>query len=227
LEKAEIPLPEKQFHHIANFSHGNLMFITTEPCPDAHDIFKRFAIVFEQTYTRFLDLQKAEAQAREAKIEVSLERVRSKAMAMHSSEDLAATINVFYHEIETLCVTPRRCGVGLLDKDTRFAELSTMNTIEEGKVVELIGKIIMQGHPVLEGIYENWILQKEYHPILRGNEIREYYEFLRPQISFPDYSHDAIQYGYFFFFSEGGVYAWTDKKLSEDELQFYRRFTSY
>jgi DNA gyrase/topoisomerase IV subunit A len=33
-----------------------------------NQIIKRFASVFEQTYTRFLDLQKAEAQAREAQI---------------------------------------------------------------------------------------------------------------------------------------------------------------
>ena len=38
----------------------------------------RFGKVFQQTYTRFLDLQKAEAQAREAQIEAALERVRSK-----------------------------------------------------------------------------------------------------------------------------------------------------
>ena len=37
----------------------------------------RFGKVFQQTYTRFLDLQKAEAQAREAQIEAALERVRS------------------------------------------------------------------------------------------------------------------------------------------------------
>src|SRR6478672_3415170 len=33
------------------------------------EILKRFSKVFEQAYTRFLDLQKAEAQAREAQIE--------------------------------------------------------------------------------------------------------------------------------------------------------------
>ncbi|MBK8291095.1 MAG: hypothetical protein IPK96_09220 [Flammeovirgaceae bacterium] len=35
------------------------MFITLEHVPEAHEIFKRFAKVFEQTYTRFLDLQKS------------------------------------------------------------------------------------------------------------------------------------------------------------------------
>ena len=37
-----------------------------------NEILKRFAKVFEQSYTRFLDLQKAEAQAREAQIETGI-----------------------------------------------------------------------------------------------------------------------------------------------------------
>ncbi|MGZ3940443.1 MAG: hypothetical protein ACXVBK_16850, partial [Flavisolibacter sp.] len=75
--------PETQIHHIANFSKGNLLFITLEPCPEYHDVFKRFAAVFEQTYTRFLDLQKAEAQGHESRIQLALERVRARTMAMH------------------------------------------------------------------------------------------------------------------------------------------------
>ena len=39
--------------------------------------FKRFANVFEQTYTRFLDFQKAEAQSREAQIEASIGKSES------------------------------------------------------------------------------------------------------------------------------------------------------
>jgi signal transduction histidine kinase len=57
-----------------------------------NEIIKRFTKVFEQAYTRFLDLQKAEAQAREANIEAGLERVRSRAMAMQSSEELKELI---------------------------------------------------------------------------------------------------------------------------------------
>jgi hypothetical protein len=61
------PMPARQVHNVVNFSHGNLLFITLEPCTEMHELFIRFAKVFEQTYTRFLDLQKAEAQAREGK----------------------------------------------------------------------------------------------------------------------------------------------------------------
>jgi signal transduction histidine kinase len=162
----------------------------------------------------------------EAQIEAALERVRGKAMGMRSSEDLAATIAIFYRELESFSITPRRCGVGLLDKEKRVAELSTMNTTDKGDSIEIIGKILMQGHPVLEGVFDNWILQQEYHPVLRGNDIKQYYQLLRPQISFPEYPNDAVQYGYFFFFPEGGVYAWTENELAEDELRIYRKFTS-
>ena len=190
------------------------------------EIVKRFSKVFEQAYVRFLDLQKAEAQAREAMIEASLERVRSKAMSMHSSQDLADTIGVFYRELHSFSITPRRCGVGLLDKEERIGELFTWNTTEQGESLELVGRLKMEGHPVLNKVYESWLSQTEYHPVLRGDEIKKYYTVIRPQIAFPDYAHDDVQYGYFFFFKEGGVYAWTEKEMAEEELKIYRRFTS-
>ncbi len=87
-EAAGIQIPERQVHNIATFAHGYLLFITREPRPEFQNIFERFGKVFEQTYTRFLDLKKAEAQAREAQIQLALERVRARAMAMHSSQEL-------------------------------------------------------------------------------------------------------------------------------------------
>ena len=58
LESAGFEMPKQQLTHCAYFSQGYLVFITYEPVTAAHDIFKRFAKVFEQTYTRFLDLQR-------------------------------------------------------------------------------------------------------------------------------------------------------------------------
>ncbi len=80
--------PTRQIDHVTYFKYGYLLFITFEPAPEAYDIFKRFAKTFEQTYTRFLDLQKAEAQAREAQIESALEKVRSRSLGMHKSEEI-------------------------------------------------------------------------------------------------------------------------------------------
>src|SRR5262249_14708237 len=86
--------------------------------------------------------------------------------------------------------------------------------------------IRMEGHKVLDDVYENWLLQKEYHAELRGNEIKEYYQVMKPQISYPDYPHDVVQYGYYFMFKEGDVYAWTDKELTQEDLNIFRRFTT-
>ena len=226
LTQSNLQFPDLHFQSY-HFDEGAIFTFSEHPHTETDkSVVKRFSKVFSLTFRRYLDLKQAEAQAREAKIEASLERVRSKAMAMRSSQDLTDTIGVFYHELELFSITPRRCGVGLLEKETRIAELSTMNTTEEGKSIELVGRLKLENHPVLEGIYENWILQKEYHPVLRGQEIPEYYKIIRPQMAFPEFPQDAVLYGYFFFFTEGGVYAWTDKELGEDELKIYRRFTS-
>jgi len=217
----------RQYYYSAVFSSGAVFaFRETEFPEEAKMVLKRFADVFNITYTRFNDLKQAEAQAREAKIEASLEKVRGKAMAMHSSEDLTATVRAFYHELETFSLTPRRCGVGLVDKETHIAELSAMATTDQGESIEIIGTLKLEGHPVLEGIYDNWSMQQEYHPVLRGSEIKDYYKLIRPQINYPEFADDIAQFGYFFFFTEGGVYAWTEKELEEEELKIYRRFTS-
>ena len=110
-------LPETQIHHLANFSHGNLLFITLEPCPEFHDVFKRFAAVFEQTYTRFLDLQKAEAQARESQIQLALERVRARTMAMQHSNELDITSRVFHEQLLLLGIDTEFSYVWLPDDE--------------------------------------------------------------------------------------------------------------
>lgn len=88
IKQAGIALPSYQINHLCKFTHGYLLFITYEQVPDAHDIFKRFTKVFDQTYTRFLDIKKAEAQARESQLELSLERIRSQVTAMQESSEL-------------------------------------------------------------------------------------------------------------------------------------------
>ena len=104
LKKTNGSFPSYQIDHVAYFKYGYLLFITREAVPEAHDIFKRFAKVFEQTYTRFLDLKRVEAQARESKIETAMERVRARALAMQEPEELKAVAEVLRHEMGLLGV---------------------------------------------------------------------------------------------------------------------------
>ncbi|MBS4062988.1 MAG: nuclear transport factor 2 family protein [Chitinophagaceae bacterium] len=123
LLEAGHPLPVFQVMHQAYFSKGFLLFITYEPVPSAHDIFIRFANVFDQTYTRFLDLQKAEAQAREAQIEAALEKVRSRSMAMQQPEELIEVAELLRKEMGLLGVEElETSSIYIIDKEKKKTE---------------------------------------------------------------------------------------------------------
>ena len=186
----------------------------------------RFGKVFQQTYTRFNDLKRAEAQAREAQIEAAIERVRSKAMAMYNTNDLSTTVSTFFKELRSLNVLPWRCGVGQLEEETKTTFLTTTSNTMNGESFEVRGTLQQEGHPVLDGIFQHWQLQKEFYPVLQGEDIRRYYEIIRPHIAYPEHPLEEIQYGHFIFIKEGFVYAWTESTLSEGELEIFRRFAS-
>ncbi|MBP6215714.1 MAG: nuclear transport factor 2 family protein, partial [Chitinophagaceae bacterium] len=82
-------------------------------------ILMRFGKVFQQTYTRFLDLQKAEAQAREAQIEAALERVRSRSMAMHKSDELLEAGEILFLEMQKLGIESLTAGYVLIDEEEK------------------------------------------------------------------------------------------------------------
>ena len=208
-----------------SFGTGALGLSTYSPLSEEDVVlFKRFRNVFELAYRRFADIEQAIEQAREAQIEVALERVRSRAMAMHSSEDLSSAISVFFQELKSLGVMPWRCGVAQIDEESRTTNLTTTSLKGEGDHAEVIGKLRQEGHPVLDKIFEHWKTQTDYFPVLRGNEIDEYYKVTRPQIAYPDYPVDTVQYGHMIFFKEGFVFAWTEKEMTEEELRIFRRF---
>lgn len=94
--------------------------VSTDPLQEADSgVMLRFAKVFEQTYTRFLDLQKAEAQARESQIQLALERVRARSMAMHKSEELAALSFELVKQIQALGVATWFCAFNIYDEDQK------------------------------------------------------------------------------------------------------------
>ncbi len=215
---------------MARTTHGEIGYSlpgVVERLPDEDlSTLVRFAGVFDLAHRRFEDLKRAEHQFRESRIELGLERVRAKAMAMHTSNDLALTVDLFFSEINRLEVTPHRSGVGIIDSKTRIVNIHAATSTSENKIEAVTGNLKLSGHPILSSIFDHWKMQKEYHPVLHGNEIAEYYNIMNPQITFPDFADDETQYGYYFFFKEGGVFAWTDKELSERDLNIFRRFNS-
>jgi signal transduction histidine kinase len=92
--------------------------IRREPTEAERDVLQRFAVEFERAYTRFLDLRRAEAQAREAEIEAALERVRSRATAMRSSDELQQIIKVVHDHITDIGIHTDHAGF-ILDYKNR------------------------------------------------------------------------------------------------------------
>ena len=229
----KLPAPEKkgadpeQFLFVAHFPAGGLYaFRNTEFSSEAKELIRRFANVFHLAYTRFRDLQQAEEKVREALIEAALERIRGKAMAMHSSKDLSDTIRLAYQELRSLSVTPRRCGLAEIDKVRKVAKFSSMNEGKGGDLIQVEGEINLNTHQLLRDQYDHWLQQKELHATLRGQELKSYYEALRSQAAYPDYSRDKVHFGHYFMFKEGQVFVWTEKAMNENELSIYRRFAS-
>ena len=168
-------LPTFQIMHCAYFPQGYLMFITHEPASNAYDIFKRFAKVFEQTYTRFLDLQKAEAQAREAQIEAALERVRSRSMAMHNSNEIGDVALVLFEQLKSLGGELWGTGFGFCQNDSTVDEFWFAN--EKGVMPHL--KIPNTIDPAHKQMYKGWIKNLEFLSIEKGGkELKDHYKYM-------------------------------------------------
>ncbi|MBT8219383.1 MAG: nuclear transport factor 2 family protein, partial [Bacteroidia bacterium] len=147
MKEEGIPFPTSQIDHVAFFKHGYILFITFDPAPESHDIFQRFAKAFEQTYTRFLDLKKAEEQAREAQIEAALERIRSRTMAMHSSDELQEAAILLFHEIQDLGLPTWSAGYNILSDDKSYAEcwMSSEGAIQDPFILHFTGDESLKG----------------------------------------------------------------------------------
>lgn len=191
------------------------------------DVFKRVARVFEQAYVRFLDLQKAEAQARESNIEAALERVRSKAMAMRTSEDIAETTAASFEELRKLGVFSFRSGVGILSKDSRTVQVFADSRAEDDKTVALTTVRSMDEHPALQRQYDSWLEQKDFEQVLRGDELSSYYRlsfFKGSSVEQRGVGEQQEEYGYYFAFPDGLFYSWSLQPYSEQEKNILHRF---
>ncbi|MDQ6608932.1 MAG: ATP-binding protein [Bacteroidota bacterium] len=212
-----------------NFFIGN--YAAVPYSAEENNIFRRFANVIGQSFTRFLDLQKAEAQAREATIEAALERVRSKAMAMQKSDDLANAVAIVFEELDKLTLGAMRCGIGIINKEKR--SVNAWATVKSGKdaPVQISGDQSMDSHPLLQGAYDAWLKQEEYSYVLQGEDLNNYYKALKvDSFRLPD-SHlistgneDLRHYYFLAMFQAGGLFAFRETPFPDEAKTVMKRF---
>ena len=204
----------------------------TLPSAEQKNILKRFSRVFEQAYVRFLDMQKAEAQAREVQIELALEKVRARAMAMQKSDDLAQAVATVFEELDNLDLEMLRCGIGILNKEKRIAEVWSTTKADNNTIVQVAGDEFVDIHPLLKGGYEAWIEgKKDFSYVLMGDDLNNYYKALQGanfrlpvSQSLTSGTEGMKQYYYGAMFSAGGLHAFRETEFSEEAKLILRRF---
>jgi signal transduction histidine kinase len=194
-------------------------------------ILKRFAKSFEEAYTRFLDLQKAEAQAREAQIQLALERVRAQTMAMRSSQDVGKCVVKMFDELTALGVDEgTRFGIGILNHENENNLLWTAK--KDGDEVKMhIGHLDMSWHPLLKSARKAWKAQIPIHKyVLEGEELLDYYRMLNTapdyKIKIPIEALPKKEIQHCFIFEHGFFYAFTAHEFQPELIQITKRFSS-
>lgn len=145
---------------------------------EENSILMRFGKVFQQTYTRFLDLQGAEAQTREAQIEAALERVRSRTMAMQKSDELAETAAVMFGQLIHLGIEPNRLYIGIIEMDSKDIEMWA--TDEDGARIGKKFSFNADDNESVKKLYNGWLSQKKSVVVdMQGVELKNYIEYLK------------------------------------------------
>ena len=135
-----------------------------------------------------------------------------------------------FTELRKLGINSIRCGVGLLTKESRKVILYSATSSEEGDNLSLVGWAMLQDHSVLSRIYDSWISNEDYFPVLKGELLKTYYEKILSGFAVPGLPGNALtdidykQHGHFLAFSEGFLYGWSEKPYTETEIKILNRF---
>ena len=128
---------------------------------DELQIFRRFTSVLSLTYRRYMDLKEAEARAREAEQQASLDRVRAEIASMRTTDDLQKITPLIWRELTTLGVPFFRCGIFIIDEP---------NAVAHAYLSTPLGKSLAAFHVKidktwLENAVNNWRKRKIYHEV--------------------------------------------------------------
>ena len=220
------PDEKRRVINVAFFSKG-LINVQSHESRSAESVtlLERFAGVFESTYTRFLDLQKAEAQARESRIEASLERVRSRTLAMQKSEELAETAAVLFRQMIGLGIEPNRLYIGLAHAEN--TEIEFWITDEDGSKVSTMFTGDANQNLSIKKMYEGWRAKKGSIVIdMQNDELAEYFHYLGEELHVPFKGglEQKRRLQYIAYFSNGFIGMASPDEQSVETIELLNRF---
>src|SRR5688572_18336331 len=163
-----------------------------------------------------------EEKNRELEIDASLERIRARAIAMHSSRELVEASDVLFKELEKLKIKVFRTGISIIDDEKDTVEIWSRTWVEN----KISGVVPVNIHPVFEKMLKAWKEDQTHFSItLKGNKVKEYYEALSSNLSYPKPKNYGRQETITtFFFSQGSLNVISVEPLVENEIQILLRF---
>ncbi len=193
---------------------------------DDNKILKRFGQVFEQSYTRFLDIQKAEALAREAIKQASADRVRGEIASMRTSEDLNRITPIIWRELETLEVPFIRCGIFIMDKENK--KIQVYLTTPDGKSLAALN-LSFDANELTSNAVKYWQKNEIYKE--RWNK-QKFINWIKSMINIGQVQNVETYQGsstppeslhlHFVPFTQGILYVGNDSSLTDEKLELVK-----
>ena len=144
-----------------------------------NDVLKRITKVFDQAYTRFLDIQKAEKQAREAQVEAALEKIRNRTLLMKDSGELNEAVAVFFQQFQSLDLLPKEARTYFCDINAETDTAEVWMTHADGTVMTDSHQTPLTRSASMSQFYEGW---KQGKPIVvrnySGKTLKDYLKFV-------------------------------------------------
>ncbi len=124
----------KEYFYSFFFSAGMLNVTSTQALTEEEcEIMIRFSAVFGLIFTRFLDLQHSEENARNASREASLNRIRAAIATMRTRNDLEKITPLIWKALKELGVPFIRCGIFIMDDQQRLVH--TFLSTPDGRAI--------------------------------------------------------------------------------------------
>jgi signal transduction histidine kinase len=218
---------EKQFGNFLSFSVGCLYAWSNIPYNDSElKILRRFASVIDLTFRRYIELQKAETQAKEAIKASSLDRVRGEIASMRTVDDLQRITPIVWHELVALGVPFVRCGVFIINEET--AHIQVFLSSPDGKSLAAMDLPFDSSELTINSV-DHW--RKGLIFKTHWNK-QEFLEFMQSMIKVGQVQNQETYQGasappetldlHFVPFKQGMLYVGNTSLLEPDELQLVK-----
>ena len=220
---------EEEYFYSFFFGQGTLNVVMHQPLSDEECIIlTQFAHAFGLIYTRFLDLQKAEDQTREALRKAALDRIRAEIASMRTADDLKHITPLIWKELITFDVPFTRCGIFIIREDEKlvYAYLSS----PEGKSLAIL-RLAFEGNETTAKMIDSWRNKTVYKEQWDRGRFQDWVQSMyghTDRAMSDEYAATGSLFGsttlnlYFIPFSQGMLYIGGQEVLVESEIDLVR-----